>query len=1636
VRPSFEPRRRKELLDELLTRARAWLADWHPRDDDFATALFKIAARIESAVTERLDRAPDKTFRAFLDWIGVQGRAARAAELPVIFTMTPKSTVPVDAPERVQLQINSGPTPINFETERQLRIVPAALDTIVAVDPARDAFFKPPLGISPMAAPPLQPEAWMLKVPEAAGVTDLQLDPPIGIDPGITLLDPGGHPYVVKQAKGGLVTIDPGLVVALTTTDPLRRATTFTPFSATERNLQEHALYIGSTDALNIESEATIAIVNGASILPDAAWWQSAAPSPTGAWAAFKPEDVSRVGADLVLKKPKGAIEAAKVNGLSSRWLRATRDPGFGDTSTISNLRLLVNCETDWQKIPAVDGVEGIAATTPLVLNAGFYPFGREPRQFDSFYLGSKEAFSKPSAFVDIGFALGASVSNARAVVGLADDSYWTFGVGADSRLQILKHGVLTAPQPASTVDLRSASQPEIEHRPIPLNTNARPGAVSIAGFPHVSVASGSEVWIWRQVPGLAEWTSQGIPFKKSDGTMPHVAETMVTVDGSGAKVYAVADGRLFSRPLDTGSWSQAFPDPNDPSPPQVKVIKVVPVLRLKARAGEQLDSDGIVIVTDQGDVRYDIGAGWKTSNGAPAAGVAQDFYPLVVKSAAGPLYCATRETPQEPAQPLARPAAFDILSNGAGYSAQLTLTGHTLGFRPLHDRILIVMIAKDTTSVADAYVWDAFANLAAVRDTSTPPALLPALVEGPLEVGRSGGIRFFFSAGQLGDAFIVAIGQTESVTGAAVTDGVCFVDPLNAWTALNPGFPIDSDPTSPGTDLVFADTVLIGKASASDWILHLPQPSDPPSGATSALVYPGLHTALRTGVRKAPRTLELAARDAEAVGGVLVYVTKGNTQYVLPVKTVVDPGAGLPLQVTFDAATTPVLPGSTGNHLTYKFVAPAVSENIAVRPLVDTSGLDPSFASSLIGAKLEFRALSPSPQTVVDTAAAGTVAVLGSAWTAAPTQAAYDFVATASLFSPWVTIDAPQPHKPTLSWEYFDGVAWRLIDGLTDSTDNLAHTGDVQFCVPVDLQQTDVVGHKNDWIRARLVGGDYGQETVTVTTVTSGTTSTQTVDRNKDSILAPYVGTLTVKYRVCCPAVPEYVIASDNGGNIDQTDVNKNGNARVEYFVPLGAALANAASGASDARDRAIFLGFDQPITGGPIAILFIVIEGTFDRAYPLRVDALAGNRFVPVEVKDDTRGLSETGLVELSLNEPPQLTELFGVARFWVRLRPSTVLPPTDAWDPNILAAYLNATWAAAADTQVREMLGSSDGSPNQRFRLARKPVLEKTLQLRVFERLGDEDKEKLTQQGFDIKDQLPDIASTNGCWVLWRQVPDTVDEPADSRAYSLDDADGIVTFGDGLHGMIPPIGTDVIVAERYQRGGGEAANEVAAWTKINLVTPLAGVNGVVAPQGAAGGSDPQDSDSTVRFAPANLRTRDRAITPSDFETLALQFSRDVAQARAIPVAGGLRLIVTMDRSDPQPHNADVRELKQYLLDRAAPQAAADGALTVEGPRDVGVRISVTLDVDAIESSGDVKAAAREKLEQLLDDWRIGDLLSETDVAGALADLPHLETIDAVAITTIAGAPLSTVKAFERVRVAAADLTIDTHVAQEALV
>jgi len=180
--PPLDPRRSADFTAELLERARAWIREWDLSDasNDFGVALLKVTAQFSGEVAKRLDRVGEKMSLGFLDWLAVGAEAAHPARMPVAFKLASTATDPVLAVAPVQLQAAAGKASVIFETETDVRLVPGRLDMLVAVDPAKDAFYLPPPGLTSLDPLDSLPTQWQLKTFAAQNNTTLQLDPRLG----------------------------------------------------------------------------------------------------------------------------------------------------------------------------------------------------------------------------------------------------------------------------------------------------------------------------------------------------------------------------------------------------------------------------------------------------------------------------------------------------------------------------------------------------------------------------------------------------------------------------------------------------------------------------------------------------------------------------------------------------------------------------------------------------------------------------------------------------------------------------------------------------------------------------------------------------------------------------------------------------------------------------------------------------------------------------------------------------------------------------------------------------------------------------------------------------------------------------------------------------------------------------------------------------------------------------------------------------------------------------------------------------------------------------------------------------------------------------------------------------------------
>lgn len=340
---------------------------------------------------------------------------------------------------------------------------------------------------------------------------------------------------------------------------------------------------------------------------------------------------------------------------------------------------------------------------------------------------------------------------------------------------------------------------------------------------------------------------------------------------------------------------------------------------------------------------------------------------------------------------------------------------------------------------------------------------------------------------------------------------------------------------------------------------------------------------------------------------------------------------------------------------------------------------------------------------------------------------------------------------------------------------------------------------------------------------------------------------------------------------------------------------------------------------------------------------DGLESGRWVIVSgERDDITGVTGVRAKELVM--------LAGATQDFDSARPGDTTHTTLQFANSLAFSYkrdtvtINANVVRATHGETRsEVLGSGDGSKKlQSFALKQSPLtyvsattpngIESTLQVRVND-------------------------------VLWHESDSLVAlAPADRRYITQTDNESktAIIFGDGVQGARLPSGIENIKAV-YRTGIGKPGNVADEQISLLSTRPL-GVKGVINPQQATGGADPEDRDHARRNTPVHLKALDRAVSVADYADFARAFT-GIGKARAIRLSDGRRELVHLtiagaddipidtssdlyrnlqqalhDFGDPnQPIQIDARELKllvisaqvkllpDYLWEAVAPQVRA---------------------------------------------------------------------------------------------------------------
>jgi predicted phage baseplate assembly protein len=404
---------------------------------------------------------------------------------------------------------------------------------------------------------------------------------------------------------------------------------------------------------------------------------------------------------------------------------------------------------------------------------------------------------------------------------------------------------------------------------------------------------------------------------------------------------------------------------------------------------------------------------------------------------------------------------------------------------------------------------------------------------------------------------------------------------------------------------------------------------------------------------------------------------------------------------------------------------------------------------------------------------------------------------------------------------------------------------------------------------------------------------------------------------------------------------------------------------------------------------------------------------RWEPCELEfDTTKALNSTGAIQLHLPKMGKYS-VNKQSYYWVRLRVKEISPEDQRLgvqpyqvSPVLRQINIVSVGGTVPSTHSErindEFVGRSDGSAGQRFQLQNTPIIHR------------EEGEYMEVQ---VEGEPPQ---------KWSEVNDFASSNAYDRHYTIDSVSGELRFGpairqpDGtikLYGSIPPRGSN-FVFRRYKRGGGEDGNVQTAIINT-LRTSIPYIAQIRNRQPAWGGLDAESLESAMMRGPALLRSRDRAVTESDFEFLARQaLPASIGRVKTLQprpseagrVAPGQIYVLVIPRVmvpdyyiDPvelELRENDVTLLGEYLDERRLLTTQVD----VRPPAYRWVSIKAQLRADPGTPEDEVEALVLSRLYSYLNPltggnsgtgWTFGRDLFVSDVYQSLQGIPDVQFI-----------------------------------------
>lgn len=571
------------------------------------------------------------------------------------------------------------------------------------------------------------------------------------------------------------------------------------------------------------------------------------------------------------------------------------------------------------------------------------------------------------------------------------------------------------------------------------------------------------------------------------------------------------------------------------------------------------------------------------------------------------------------------------------------------------------------------------------------------------------------------------------------------------------------------------------------------------------------------------------------------------------------------------------------------------------------------------------------------------------------------------------VTVKPDDVFVDEVTWEYFNGTGWtRLPVNGSRNPFSCKETGaaETQFTVPEDICPVEVNAEEGFFIRARVVHVE-----------------------NEFSLtprwIVPFVQRAECSWQYPVGRPADLYRSENNGDTVWMRDAAEVSALRFPALTSLPEEPA------------AVYLCFDRSPNAMPLSLLF-ELSGRAALSDKLTFEAWTGKRFEKVRSVDFTRNLLHTGLVLLYLPALLPQTRFFGCDGYWLRIIRSSYLEKPGGY-PRVSGVRLNTVLAVQSRKAEEQWFDTDSYEAGKTLTLLETPAL--GCQVWVDEANG-----LTVAEAEALKKELPErvrLEREDGlmthCWVLWERLSHLELADGGRRGYLMDPYAGTVTFGDGLHGRVPPKG-EANIRVTYASGGGKRGNRPEG-AVTELIGALPFISSVANLTPMSGGTDRFSPEKTKELGNKRLRHRYRALGIRDFEEMVLEQFPQAQHVRCFAgrdeknrkAPGNVTVVVENAEADTGRAALDLCDrIQEYLEARCSCTLKFSGGLHVIPSAVLTVNTQITVEVENPDEAAATQRNLADRLTELIDRrWRsrgIGDQLRIGQLWQTVRDTPNV--------------------------------------------